>query len=133
MVDEQPLVKGNLRTFKHGSDGNGKLLAAIIALDQSGAVMGAKQASSIQRATMRAERTIGPIEAFKVFAGGGFVSEARCGDVHANCNGLSSVLCQVYNCPNRWEKCDKLRQEGSLIFDNIDQSIGERLWKNTEL
>lgn len=35
--------------------------------------------------------------------------------------------------PNRWEKCDKLRQEGSLIFDNIDQSIGERLWKNTEL
>ena len=41
---------------------------------------------------MRAERTIGPHKAFKVFAGCVFTGEARCGDVHAQ----SMDLCRLF-------------------------------------
>ena len=35
--------------------------------------------------------------------------------------------------PNRWEKCEKLRNGGPEIFDKIGQSIELRLWNSTEL
>ena len=49
---------------------------------------------------MRAERTIGPLETFQMLAGCGFVGEAGGCNVHANSNGKSMLLCQVYNCRN---------------------------------
>ena len=48
MVGQQPLVERHLGALKHGSDRNGKLLAAIVALDQSGAVMAPLKACSIE-------------------------------------------------------------------------------------
>lgn len=98
MVGEQPLVERNLGAFEHRPNGNSILLTAVIALDQSGAMVAALQASSIERSAMRAERTIGPLEAFQMLAGCVFVREAGRGNVHANSNGISMLLCQVYNC-----------------------------------
>ena len=82
MVDQQPLIQRNLGALKHGSDSDGELLAAIIALDQASAVMGALKARGIERTAMRAERTIGPLDRFQMLTGCVSIGEAGCGDVH---------------------------------------------------
>lgn len=81
VIAEQPFVKGNLRAFKDGADGDGVLLAAIVALDQARAVLLAFKAGRGERTTMGAERAFGPADRFKMLAGFGFVVKLRGGDV----------------------------------------------------
>ena len=77
MVDQQPLIQRNPGTLEHGSDNHGELLAAIVALEQTSAVMGAFKARGIERTAMRAERTIGPLDSFQMLAGCVLIVEAR--------------------------------------------------------
>ena len=97
MVDQQPLAESNLGALKHGANGDGELLAAVIALDQSGAVMGALKARGVERTAMRAERTIGPLNSFQMCAGCVSVGGEGCSDVQAN-HAISTLLYQVYDC-----------------------------------
>lgn len=82
MIDQQPLVEGNLEALEHGSNSHGELLAAIIALDQASAVMSAFKAGCLERTTMSAERTVRPLNSFQMLAGCIFVGEAGRDDVH---------------------------------------------------
>ena len=81
MVAKQPLVKRNLAALEHGAHGHGELFAAIVALDETYAVFLADKAGRIERATVRARRTLGPTQALKILASLGFVSELQGGEV----------------------------------------------------
>ena len=81
VIAEQPFVKGNLRAFEHGANGDGVLLAAIVALDQARAVLLALKAGCSERTAMGTERTFRPTDRFQMLAGLGFVVKVRGGDV----------------------------------------------------
>lgn len=81
VIAEQPFVKRHLRAFKDGANGDGVLLAAVVALDQPRAVLLAFKAGRVERTAVGAERTFGPADRFKMLAGFGFVVKVRGGDV----------------------------------------------------
>lgn len=81
VIAEQPFVKGNLRALKDGADGDGILLAAIVALDQARAVLLALKAGRGERTTVRTERALGPADRFEMLASFCFVVKVRGGDV----------------------------------------------------
>gem|GEM_PF-5387169 len=75
-----PLVKGHLRAFKDGADGDGELLAAVAAEQKAGAVARAVQAAiALGAAAVRAHRAIGPAHRFKMLARRVVVSESGFG------------------------------------------------------
>jgi hypothetical protein len=75
----QPDIKRDLGTLEYGANGHTELLAAVFALHQTRAVRLALQGVMVMTyaAAMRADRAIGPAQAFKVFAGLVRVLEVR--------------------------------------------------------
>src|SRR3546814_521025 len=92
MIGEQPFMQGNLAALEHRSNRDAVLLAAIVALDHAvadrafGVSFGRTttlgwEPLRTERATMRADRTIGPTQSFKMLAGLILVGEMGSGEV----------------------------------------------------
>ena len=77
---QQPLVQRNLAALEHGADGDGELLAAIVALDDAladrafglrldGLATLRREPLGIDRTAVRANRTVRPTQGFQMLAG----------------------------------------------------------------
>jgi hypothetical protein len=79
----KPLRERNLAALKHGPHGHGELLPAVPAEPQARAMRLAVQfAVALRAAAVGACRALRPSDAFKIFPGSGFVTEAS--GVHEN-------------------------------------------------
>ena len=104
-----------MRTLKHGSDCDGELLTALfdVALIKTGAGFRAFLLSDygghvlFVGFAMRANRTIGPLDAFQIFAGLVGILKTGVGEVRGGSPLLpieyrdQSLLCKVPNCPSQ--------------------------------
>src|SRR3546814_10059992 len=105
MIGEQPFMQGNLAALEHRSNRDAVLLAAIVALDHAvadrafGVSFGRTttlgwEPLRTERATMRADRTIGPTQSFKMLAGLILVrSEAHTSELQSLMRTSYAVFC----------------------------------------
>src|SRR5260370_41614531 len=82
MCSEKPFVQRDMAALVERAHGRREGLLTGAALVEAGAgALALKLRSLVYRAAMRADRTIGPAQGFKVLAGGGFVGENLGGKV----------------------------------------------------
>lgn len=85
------LVQRDMGAFKDRSDLDRKLLAAIRAFAKTDAGFAKIIMLAAQRAAMRADRTLGPKDAFEIFKGFGFIVKVELGQNGHGSGSISNV------------------------------------------
>jgi hypothetical protein len=91
---EQPLIERNLAVLEDRTDRNREGFGAVVALMDAGTGrLTCQLGDLVHAATMRADRTIGPMQRLKVFAGCVGVGEDRVAKVHGRSPWLTPKVC----------------------------------------